>query len=570
MSDSYPFNPHRHVKIWLTKDKDIFLNLENQLRLVRVRELNPNDEISFLYESRLLSDTALAALRIFCAKNKISAKDIHSDIIPLCETQYEQNLLTIYEGEIANFSQGVGLSVPSDILRVLKPVYSLGTYSDFDVAIDTRQLPAVVPVNGYLLCNLGSLQHVKNYETPYFNWDIFAVVDEPAALPTIQKVQASLYAACLRQEANQPSSYLRKMLQYASALDRILPPVAAVWLFNIFKNSPEIATQLQLHNMALGKSSLELRQTIVAQTESNIIFSRLVFPEATGSNTDIIHRVAIMKRQEIKKQLTWTNWFLMTRTEYQSLKSLAAIRDNDVFVTKLRLQQRQSLLKQSVLCTSGPGVAFCTLFPEVLYSLEEGKQRIVPYSLCTYGLDKAFLSQNGVPMHATQKKLLTLLNGKIGETNDVSWLEEGRQKIHTREHRMMQATTKIQGFFKRQKVVQREAIPIKLVALENRINTHIEKIQHDLTGYFGFYRRHQRQEKIKALKGMLTHFYEGHFDIEAFRLALPSYQTDAVFASIGQSETKALCDELIRVSKQATMFSVSDSDGRAALPGHLR
>lgn len=570
MPAPYPFNPHRHVKVWLSKDKDIFLNLENQLRLVRMRQLNPADEISFLYESRLLSDEAQGELRIFCTKNNITAKDIHSDIIPFCETQHERNLLTIYEDEITNFHQGIGLSVPSDILRILKPVYSLGTYSDFDVAIDTRQLPVVVPVKGHLLCNIGSVQTIKRCESPCFNSDIFAVVDEVSALPIIQKIQASLYAACIRQEANQPTSYIKRIQQYANALDRFLPPRIAVRLINIFQQSSDGLILLQLHNMTQGKSSLELRQTILAQTENNIAFCRPVYLGERGSDTNIINHFATINRQEIKKQLTWKNWFLMTSTKYQSLKSLAAVSDNDTFVTKLRLQVRQVHLKHCVFNTSGPQIVLTTLFPENIYTQDEVNQHIVPYSLCTYGLNKAFLSHNGVSMHATRKKYLTMLNAKIGETNDLSWLEEGRQEIHTREQLMMHATTTIQRFFKHQKVVKKEAIPLKLMALKGLINIHIEKIQHDLTGYFGFYRRHQRQEKIKALRGMLTHFNEGHFDTEAFREALPNYQSDAFFACFGKSGSKALCDELIRVSKQARTFSVSDSNGYVILPEHSR
>ena len=570
MPITYSFNPHRHVKIWLSKDKDVFLPLENQLRLVKMRQLNPDDEISFLYESRLLSGNALAELRTFCTKHTIIAKDIPSDIIPFCETQHEQNLLTLYEDEIAAFHQGVGLAVPSDILRILKPVYSLGTYSDFDVAIDTRQLPATVPVNGHFLCNLGSIPFIKNYETPAFNSDIFAIVNEESALPTLQEIQRALYAACIRQEAGHPSSYVKRIQQFARGLDRLLPPRLAVMLISIFQQSSDGSNLLQLHLMTQGKTSLELRQIILAQTESNLAFCRSGYPDATGSDTDIIDQFATIKREEIKKKLTWKNWFLMTSTEYQSLKSLAALNNNDAFVKKFRLQVRQNLLKDCVINTSGPGIVSTTLFPENIYTQDEVNQRIVPYSLFTYGLDKAFRSHNGFSMHATRKEMLTRLNTKRGETNDLSWLEEGRDKIHTRERRMMDATTKIQGFFRQQKVAKKKAIPSDLVVLEQRINTHIEKIQHDLTGCFGFYRHHQRQAKIKALRGMLTHFHEGHFDTKAFRKALLNYQSDAVFASIGKSETKALCDDLIRISKQATIFSVSNQDGAVVLPGRSR
>ena len=60
----YTFNPHRHVKIWLSTNPDTFLNLENQLRLIRMREINPGDSISFVYSEKLLKDHALESLRV--------------------------------------------------------------------------------------------------------------------------------------------------------------------------------------------------------------------------------------------------------------------------------------------------------------------------------------------------------------------------------------------------------------------------------------------------------------------------------------------------------------------------
>ncbi len=86
---TFTFNPHRHVKIWLSKDKDSFLNLENQLRLIRMRETNKKDEIYFIYESRLLSKKAREELEQFCTEYHLIAKDMPNDIIPHCQTQQE-------------------------------------------------------------------------------------------------------------------------------------------------------------------------------------------------------------------------------------------------------------------------------------------------------------------------------------------------------------------------------------------------------------------------------------------------------------------------------------------------
>ncbi len=39
----YKYNPHAHVKIWLSKTPSVFMNIENQTRLIEMREKNPND-----------------------------------------------------------------------------------------------------------------------------------------------------------------------------------------------------------------------------------------------------------------------------------------------------------------------------------------------------------------------------------------------------------------------------------------------------------------------------------------------------------------------------------------------
>ncbi|MBN9230775.1 MAG: hypothetical protein BGO90_07795 [Legionella sp. 40-6] len=130
---TYNFNPHRHVKIWLSKDKDSFLNLENRVRLVKMRDDNPEDEITFIYDSSLLSARAQLELQTFCKQYGIIAKDVRTEIIPFCATDNQQTLIALYEDEIGNLDTGGNLAAASDILRWLKPVYDSGIYSDFDI-----------------------------------------------------------------------------------------------------------------------------------------------------------------------------------------------------------------------------------------------------------------------------------------------------------------------------------------------------------------------------------------------------------------------------------------------------
>ncbi len=186
----YQYNPHRHVKIWLSNKPSVFMNETNQWRLVQMRAGCPDDEINLLYDSQLLLAQAHQELRRFCDKHDLRAVDVR-DIIPLCNKDTERQLITIYEDEITHLDAGGNLAAASDILRWLKPVYSLGTYSDFDVKISTKGLPKTIPVFAEILFNLGSLFEQNQL---LFNNDIIAVLNLDSK--KITKIHQFIIASC--------------------------------------------------------------------------------------------------------------------------------------------------------------------------------------------------------------------------------------------------------------------------------------------------------------------------------------------------------------------------------------
>lgn len=95
---TYQLNPHRHVKIWISKRPHEFLNSENQARLHTMREANPNDLIHFLYAKQLLSKAALKKLKHFCKKHHITPVSIEDEILPQCVGDIDvMNLVTLYQ-----------------------------------------------------------------------------------------------------------------------------------------------------------------------------------------------------------------------------------------------------------------------------------------------------------------------------------------------------------------------------------------------------------------------------------------------------------------------------------------
>lgn len=161
----YQYNPKLHVKIWLSNDPNVFINLENQIRLLEMREKNPKDTVHLVYDSTLLTHSSVQALHEFSKENDIILIDAHR-IKDILELENEKKLYGFYNEEISNLNSGGNLGVASDILRWLSPIYKLGTYTDFDVPIDTANIPSTIPVDSPLLLNIGSLKIGKKRVYP--------------------------------------------------------------------------------------------------------------------------------------------------------------------------------------------------------------------------------------------------------------------------------------------------------------------------------------------------------------------------------------------------------------------
>ncbi|KTD45915.1 putative glucosyltransferase Lgt1 [Legionella rubrilucens] len=540
---AYQFNPHRHVKIWLSKDKDTFLNLENRVRLVRMRDINPNDEIHFVYDSQLLSSKALKELESFCSRYNIIAHDVRNEVIPHCETQEEKNLITIYNDEMSHLKKGGNPAVGSDILRWLKPVYELGTYTDFDVHVDTGKLPETIAVEKPLLLSVGSYALKGDIEAISINNDTIAVVDSQDALPHIQKIQKTIYKACSEQPKRGQGFIENYVAHVKSTLASLFSPLLADMLFDLDPNSKTLST---LASLSKGKTVLEVRQEIIRITADNLSFSNSVMPfHFFLSDEEIIAQAAKQQRAALKKQLGWISWLLLPGNQYKQIETLASIQDDNQFLTAVREQTRMIFLKSSVVYTSGPGALLSALFD--LYNKKDAvNKEIAPFSFSFYGLDKAFISENSLPLHATAKMLAAKMqNTEIGKLNDLSWLEEGQNAVAVREQKIRETQSHL---------------PQDFHDMHEKIEAHIKKIETDLIGCFGFYRHKERHAKIGALKSIAEKFKGHSFDAGAFRAAVTNYRTQDVSASLGKSKTKALIDELERLSQRANHYMLTDKD----------
>ncbi|STX41863.1 putative glucosyltransferase Lgt1 [Legionella donaldsonii] len=563
----YTYNPHRHVKIWLSKNPDSFLNLENQLRLIRMRSINPTDEINFVYDSSLLSAEAIEELDKFCLQYNIAAKDVQKDLLPQCKTVEENNLIKAYKDEIAHLDEGGNLAVACDILRWLRPVYELGTYTDFDVPVDTREIPPTVQVDKPLLVNMGSVVLGSGIESLALNNDTVAVVDCDAALEDIKKIQKTLFENSLAKPYS--SVFQTHISTNIRSLEEFLPPFIVPILL---KMDPNYAMLDELASISRGKTSRQVRHNIMKLTENNKVFSEnilagsFIFGFGYLSDQEKITAAAAQLRSTVQSQLGWFNWLFLPSAQYQQIKAIASIKDDNEFLTTMRKQTRMGMLKTNVIYTSGPGAVALGWLGRLFLKRETIDTDIALSSFAHYGLDKVFISENSLPMHAKSKEVVAKMSvTEVGKTNDLSWLEEGQNATVVREQKIEKSALTIQRFFRGNKVRAEAHLPASFLGMRDKTQAHIDKIEADLNGWFGFYRYRQRHEKIRALRGILTHFDKEHFDVDGFQKALASYRSTDISASLGKSETKALIDELTLFSHRAKIYRLTDSQGQLSL-----
>lgn len=422
----YQFNPHRHVKIWLSQNPSVFLNMTNQLRLIRMRLTNPRDDIHLVYDSRLLNDVAISELKKFCEQHHIIPVDVVSEVVPGCVTPLEVRMLELYHEEILNLGDGGGnLAGASDKLRVLSSVYRRGAYTDFDVEVDTRDLPEFIEVNAPILVRVSSYfpNTTSRDERISVNNEFFAVVHEEDAKSKINLIQAIGIQLFGIQKLNQknPSPY-----QDAEGV-----PGALLQKLSLEQNARQIRRSI----MRLGRSNELFYRTTNYHAYLQVLGERLIFKNAPQATPELL--------EESAQQLE----FLFHSKIWQpAIHSNAVIKNKEFYLNLNREELLNDMLKWTVIETTGPS-AFCFgLFLKNSFSEKEMQEIVNPVAMDTYGLERYFKSTNGYPMHvdATTKEEYAKKS-----KNDASWQLFGMFKMSHREEKMQEAVVKIQHWWRR-------------------------------------------------------------------------------------------------------------------------
>ncbi|MDR3442298.1 MAG: glycosyltransferase family 88 protein [Legionella sp.] len=527
---SYKYNPHQHVKIWLSNNPDIFINLENQIRLIQMREKNLNDVIHLIYDATLLSPTALAQLNVFCSENRIIPVNADS-FKNLLKSDLEHQLFSFYQDEIQHLSEGGNLAVGSDILRWLSPVYSLGTYTDFDFPIDTSHLPALMEVKSPLLLNIGSLKMGKK-EFIFANNDYVAIIDEVAASEHIINVQRGIIdkLTCYQ------TDFMEKTRNDLGSgfINR--------QLFKLMENRSEPAYITKSNEINKERNSSRNFRNYIRQIMSDktrfLIFNR---------KSEIETEAMIIKRlkDELQKQLNVIKYCFFSK-EYAEIKQI--VRQNDKVVLNYLMKKELNLyLKSIIVCTTGPIEIVNALFGAYVLNSKLFIQKIQPFSFNTYNLKKAFQSLNSIPLHENSFGMLRFLGVGEGEINDSSWLDSGRQLQEMRVKKL---------------AVQQEELasnlPESFLQIKQEMEAHLNKQLN--TPYQVLFKT---QEQTKLLQELLQCFKqeENEFDAAEFKTVLLStnLRQGSILSRLFFRKTKRLINDLESLSHRAILFSLTEN-----------
>ncbi len=312
---------------------------------------------------------------------------MRKDIIPTCVTKHERGLLEIYNMEIENHHQGGSLAVASDILRWLKPIYTLGIYSDFDVDINTKNLPVSIYVSVPFLLNAGTVLEEKLHNgdkihNGYSNNNLFAVVNKEH--PLIEKIQLSIYNAYKR-----PQYDVEKLRSKSMSL---------------------------LLEISQGKSSLEIRKFIMQITENNFQFVKFIASTKEELLESLLSKKIILQAKLLLKN----NPSMPNSSAFDSLRSFV----------------RHKLLFDCIMNTAGP-----SRISQAISPFAESSNRaedILRHSFSRYAV---ISPKNQMLMGMTQEEYME--NG----AGDLSWLAFGVESIKTKEVILNNSAKKITQFF---------------------------------------------------------------------------------------------------------------------------
>lgn len=435
----FKIHTDNHFKIWFSKDKDVFLDFENQLRLVRARLVNPEAKIHFIYSSKWLSTKAKDELTRFCNKHRITPVDFDTEIKNILKSKNDKKLYALAKKEIqfACENKGGNLAGASDCVRVILAVLKkYGIYTDHDVEINLSKKRKVLNIKSPVL--IQAKRQANSNAFPELNTDTFAVARHPSDPSTL----------C-------DEGVKRTIVMQDEIIKRYENPKAALFNHTIkgatttTMNDPNMARIVEHYFDTHPKASLfAFRRYIEKLTAFDLIVSM-----DSQSQQEVIGNTSIneLTHEEAIYSLS-ANLVKQMMPDHHDISAVLASLDHHHVAESVLKTLRHKIGAELVFAISGP-INLGVLYKDVIGDGEITNHKLSKLiKLYTNsGVDENFgknciQSNNSIATLAAQvnEKPLTSALDLIGITADKSWTLEGAQKKQERIDNMHQAAGTIQ------------------------------------------------------------------------------------------------------------------------------
>lgn len=257
------------------------------------------------------------------------------------------------------------------------------------------------------------------------NNDIFAIIDEDGAKDEIKKIQKAIYDASFNSKLVEKASYKRQ--NRISTLNQI-------YHLKLLEIEKDPGFVLFLSFLKSKKRAWELRHDFKTMTQTDLDFAKWILTREKMAFVGLSDKKIIEKASFILER----NDFFMKWFKFDAMSGKS-------FLEIARKDLGHFLIKLTVMYTSGPGLIANVLFPEICYRKRDSEGKMAPYSFKYYQLDQAFVSLNGIQDTVESEQQP---RGYLRKGNDVSWLEEGKKRIHNHEEKLKTTALKIYSSYK--------------------------------------------------------------------------------------------------------------------------
>ncbi|MGE3318064.1 MAG: glycosyltransferase family 88 protein [Candidatus Berkiella sp.] len=450
----------KHFKIWFSDNKNSFLGVEDQLRLVKTRADNPDAKLSFVYSEGCLSQKALGDLKKFCEKQRVTPINFDSEVLPLLSDENDKKLYELALLEIKNClaDEGGSMAAASDCARFIRPLLAkLGTYTDFDVQVKT-QGKKFVETKALVL-----IPYVDAEPFGSFNTDILVASCDP------------LHPEQLSKEAKERIGYVQD--QIIEKHTNTTAMMKAFFLGTIKGLQSDIMTKpaaLQFINYFVATmpnpSIFQIRKAIKNITALDYIkslpISDRIVQFGTHDCSDLTeaeaHERYVMALQIEKEEMTrFSRIFGLPRTAIYSeepaqiVKILLTTMKHSAYVFSVCAMSGPSNImamfrddySPSLTVRKTPGIVYC--YPS--QECDKLKKAMNDSSLKENKLDQHFNSKNSMsylrPGNTTSQS--DPLKEVVGKFGDQSWTTLGKQNKKDREGQIQNAASKLQKWWAR-------------------------------------------------------------------------------------------------------------------------